>query len=47
VTTKTKGAGVYFFTGLMPGHYRLMMHEPGFEEIAIKVFELHWKRRDI
>jgi uncharacterized protein affecting Mg2+/Co2+ transport len=47
VTTKTKGAGICVFTGLMPGHYHLMIHKPGFKEIAIKVFELHWKRRDI
>ena len=40
-TTKTNGAGIYFFTGLMPGHYHLMIHKPGFKEIAIKEFELH------
>ena len=40
VTTKTNGAGIYFFTGLMPGHYHLMIHKPGFKEIAIKEFEL-------
>jgi len=28
----------------MPGHYHLMIHKPGFMEIAIMVFELHWKR---
>jgi hypothetical protein len=39
--TKTNGAGIYFFTGLMPGHYHLMIHKPGFKEIAIKEFELH------
>jgi hypothetical protein len=41
VTTKTNGAGIYFFTGLIPGHYHLMIHKPGFKEIAIKEFELH------
>jgi hypothetical protein len=40
-TTKTNGAGIYFFTGLIPGHYHLMIHKPGFKEIAIKEFELH------
>src|SRR5271154_4707707 len=40
-TTKTNGAGIYFFTGLLPGHYHLMIHKPGFKEIAIKEFELH------
>ncbi len=39
--TKTNGAGIYFFTGLMPGHYHLMIDKPGFKEIAIKEFELH------
>jgi len=41
VTTKTNGAGIYFFTGLVPGHYHLMVHKPGFKEIAIKEFELY------
>src|SRR5258706_13680328 len=41
VTTKTNAAGVYFFTGLMPGHYHLMVRKPGFKEIAIKEFELY------
>jgi Carboxypeptidase regulatory-like domain/TonB dependent receptor len=41
VTTKTNGAGIYFFTGLMPGHYHLMIRKAGFKEIAIKEFELH------
>lgn len=40
VTTKTNGAGIYFFTGLMPGHYHLIIHKPGFKEIAIKEFQL-------
>ncbi len=39
-TTKTNGAGIYFFTGLVPGHYHLMVRKPGFKEIAIKQFEL-------
>jgi hypothetical protein len=39
-TTKTNGAGIYFFTGLMPGHYHLVIHKPGFKEIAIKEFQL-------
>ncbi len=39
-TTKTNGAGIYFFTGLMPGHYHLMIRKPGFKEVAIKEFEL-------
>jgi hypothetical protein len=41
LTTQTNGAGIYFFTGLLPGHYHLMIHKPGFKEIAIKEFELH------
>jgi hypothetical protein len=40
-TTATNGAGIYFFTGLLPGHYHLMIHKPGFKEIAVKEFELH------
>src|SRR5258708_40359683 len=40
VTTRTNGAGIYFFTGLVPGHYHLMVRKPGFKEIAIKEFEL-------
>ena len=38
--TKTNGAGIYFFTGLVPGHYHLVIRKPGFKEIAIKNFEL-------
>ncbi|MGA2203004.1 MAG: hypothetical protein ABSG40_13660 [Terriglobales bacterium] len=41
MTTKTKGAGIYVFTGLTPVHDHLMIHKAGFKEIAIKVFELH------
>jgi hypothetical protein len=41
VTTKTNGAGIYFFVGLMPGHYHLTIRKPGFKEIAIKDFELN------
>src|SRR5882757_8274587 len=40
-TTKTNGAGIYFFTGLMPGHYHLVIRKPGFKEIAIKDFQLY------
>lgn len=40
-TTKTNGAGIYFFTGLMPGHYHLQIFKQGFKEIAVKEFELH------
>ena len=40
VTTKTNAAGIYYFTGLIPGHYHLMVRKPGFKEIAIKQFEL-------
>lgn len=40
VTTRTNGAGIYSFTGLMPGHYRLIVRKEGFKEIAIKGFEL-------
>jgi hypothetical protein len=40
-TAKTNGAGIYFITGLLPGHYHLMIRKPGFKEIAIKEFELH------
>jgi len=41
ITSKTNGAGIYFFTGLVPGHYHLTVRKPGFKEIAIKEFELH------
>jgi hypothetical protein len=41
VTTKTNAAGIYVLTGLMPGHYHLLIRRPGFKEIAIKTFELH------
>lgn len=41
VTTMTNGAGIYVFTGLMPGHYHLLVDKPGFKRIAIKEFELH------
>jgi outer membrane receptor protein involved in Fe transport len=41
VTNRTNGAGIYTFTGLMPGHYHLALRKPGFKEIAIKEFELH------
>jgi hypothetical protein len=41
LTTKSNGAGIYFFTGLLPGHYHLMIRKAGFKEIAIKEFELH------
>jgi carboxypeptidase family protein/TonB-dependent receptor-like protein len=40
-TTETNGAGVYVFTGLMPGHFHLLVQKPGFKEIAIKDIELH------
>jgi len=40
VTTKTNGAGIYFFTGLTPGRYHVIVRKPGFKEIAIKDFEL-------
>lgn len=40
-TTKTNGAGIYFFTGLMPGHYHLTIRKPGFKEIAIKELQLN------
>ena len=39
-TTRTNSAGIYFFTGLMPGHYHLIVRKPGFKEIAIKEFQL-------
>ncbi|HET8925254.1 MAG TPA: TonB-dependent receptor [Candidatus Acidoferrum sp.] len=41
VTTKTNGAGIYYFTGLMPGRYHLMVRKPGFKEVAIKEFQLY------
>jgi len=41
VTTKTNGAGIYVFTGLMPGHYHLMVRKPGFKEIVVKEFQLY------
>jgi hypothetical protein len=40
-TTRTNGAGIYVFTGLIPGRYHLILRKPGFKEIAIKDFELH------
>jgi hypothetical protein len=39
--TKSNGAGIYFFTGLTPGHYHLIVSKPGFKEIAIKEFQLY------
>lgn len=41
LTTKSNGAGIYFFTGLIPGHYHLTLRKPGFKEIAIKDFQLY------
>jgi len=41
VTTRTNGAGIYSFTGLLPGHFHLIVRKPGFKEIAIKGFELY------
>jgi len=41
ITTKTNGAGIYVFAGLMQGRYHLALRKPGFKEIAIKAFELH------
>jgi hypothetical protein len=41
LTIQTNGAGIYFFTGLMPGHYHLVVRKQGFKEIAIKEIELH------
>ncbi|MDD5543152.1 MAG: TonB-dependent receptor [Acidobacteriia bacterium] len=41
LTTESNGAGIYFFTGLMPGHYHLVVRKQGFKEIAIKEVELH------
>ena len=38
--TKTNGAGIYFFTGLVPGHFRLAVRKQGFKEIATKEFNL-------
>jgi hypothetical protein len=40
-TTKTNGAGIYSFIGLLPGHYHLTIQKPGFKEIAIRELELH------
>ena len=39
-TTKTNSAGVYSFTGLVPGHYRMSVRKPGFKEIDTKEFNL-------
>ena len=39
-TTKTNGVGIYLFTGLAPGHFRMEVHKPGFKEIATKEFKL-------
>ena len=41
VATTTNGAGIYVFTGLEPGHFRLLVRKEGFKEIVIKGFELH------
>jgi hypothetical protein len=41
LTIQTNGAGIYFLTGLMPGHYHLVLRKQGFKEIAIKEIELH------
>ena len=39
-TARTNGAGVYFFTGLLPGHYQMVVRKAGFKEVAIKEFQL-------
>jgi len=39
-TTKTNAVGIYLFTGLAPGHFRMEVHKPGFKEIATKEFKL-------
>lgn len=39
-TTKTNGAGIYFFTGLVPGHFRITVRKQGFKEVATKEFNL-------
>ena len=38
--TKTNGSGTYFFTGLAPGHYRLVVRKDGFKEITLREFQL-------
>src|SRR5260370_36225294 len=37
-TTKTSGAGGYFFTGFVPGHYHLIIHNVGFKEHGTQHF---------
>ncbi len=38
--TKTNVEGIYFLTGLVPGHYRMTVRQPGFKEIATREFSL-------
>ena len=38
--TKTNGSGIYFFTGLEPGHYQLVVRKDGFKEICLQGFQL-------
>jgi hypothetical protein len=39
-TAKTNASGIYAFTGLAPGHYRMTVSKPGFKEIATQEFPL-------
>ena len=39
--TTTNGAGIYVFTGLEPGHFRLLVRKEEFKEVVIKELELH------
>ena len=39
-TTRTNETGIYFFTGLVPGRYRMEVQKAGFNEVATKDFSL-------
>jgi hypothetical protein len=40
-TATTNGARIYVFTGLVPGHFELLVRKEGFKAVVIKEFELH------
>ena len=44
-TTRTNGVGVYFFSGLVPGRYRMTVEKQGFKEIVTKDFSLEVQQK--
>jgi iron complex outermembrane receptor protein len=39
-TTETNAEGIYFFTGLVPGHFRISVTKQGFKEVTTSDFTL-------